>query len=71
MITGFDSGQHGPAVHVRHHDVEEDGAWTQSPRLLKSARAIRCRLDGEALPGQEPCQEFAGRYVVIDDEDEG
>ena len=64
--------QHLVAVHLRHHDVEQDqieGACGQKVQRVPSVRGRHHVV--VAPPFQPPCQRVAVVLVVVDDEQDG
>ena len=58
-----------PAVHHRHHQVEQDDAGlTPAFEALERLLAVGGALDLEAFQLEEPAQHVAGIDVVFDDE---
>ena len=61
--------QHGEAVGVRQHDVQDDGVGQQLARLGDSRDAVRRRADLPALVAQGAGEYLGEVGFVVDDED--
>ena len=60
------------AVHLRHHQVEQDQAWGRmGGKPVQAAAAINRRIGRISHAYQCPAERLAGRQVIFDDEDRG
>jgi len=69
--VGLDALEHGEAVELRHHHVEQDEVERRRREHLEGAAAARRALDGVALPLQPALQDGAVVLDVVHDEDAG
>jgi hypothetical protein len=67
--VALQSGEHGPAVDIGHHDVEGDRRGPQRPRQLQPVDAVRRGLDGKAAFDEVRRDQLARRRVIVDHQD--
>src|SRR5258708_3234295 len=57
------------AVHVRHHDVQEDERWLQAAHTPQAFFAVGRGLNGVALALQQIAERAQDVWLIVDDED--
>ncbi len=69
--VGLERVQDRPAVHLRHHHVEQDGAGRVPAGEVEPRGAVGGRHGRETLPFEEPDRQVALRRIVVDHQDGG
>ena len=66
LRISLERGQHRPAIHLRHHHVEQNRPGMQHLRQVQPLLAVRRDLNRKTLTLQKPRQQLPLRSVVID-----
>ncbi len=68
-LAAQDLGQHRPAVHVRHDQIEDDEPVTACRGLPQRLRAVTGEID--CIPGDEkrPADEVTDSRLIIHEQD--
>ena len=60
----------GPAIHMRHFDVQQDGARFQRAGELQAGLAVGGAADIETFAGEDACHEVARGGIIVHHDDD-